>query len=445
VRQWGEIRKGYTHFAEGDVALAKITPCFENGKSTVFHNLTGGVGAGTTELHVMRPVLTDPQYILIYLKSGYFIDGGVPRMTGTAGQKRVPFDYFAYAPFPLPPLAEQQRIVAKVDEVIATCERLRTAQTDVERVRERFTNAQLAELTTPESTPVERDDRARATLRSLAALTARTYQVEQLRQAILRLAVRGRLVPQNAMDEPASELLQRIAVELDGVPRKGKTKLKGPPMKAEETPYELPAGWSWARFPELGVFGRGRSKHRPRGAPELFAGGTYPMVQTGDVARSRGVIRTFTSKYNEVGLAQSKMWPAGTMCITIAANIADTGILSFDACFPDSIVGFIPASPFQNARYFEYFVRTAKANLLEFAPATAQKNINLNILSAMLIPIPPLAEQGRIVTKLDQLMELCDQLESLAESVADQREKAVKAILAAIINSDDDDDPATIK
>jgi type I restriction enzyme S subunit len=105
VRAWAEIKKGFTHFAEGDVGLAKITPCFENGKSTVFTNLTGGIGAGTTELHIVRPILVVPDYILIFLKSRHFIETGIPKMTGTAGQKRVPRDYFSFSPFPLPPLA----------------------------------------------------------------------------------------------------------------------------------------------------------------------------------------------------------------------------------------------------------------------------------------------------------------------------------------------------
>jgi type I restriction enzyme S subunit len=116
VRPWGEIRNGFTHFAEGDVALAKITPCFENGKSAVFRGLTGGIGAGTTELHVVRPVVVLAEYVLIFLKSSHFIDSGIPRMTGTAGQKRVPTGYFADTPFPLPPLSEQHRIVARVTE-----------------------------------------------------------------------------------------------------------------------------------------------------------------------------------------------------------------------------------------------------------------------------------------------------------------------------------------
>ncbi len=123
---WGEIKKGYTHFAEGDVGVAKITPCFENGKSVVFQNLTGGIGSGTTELHVVRPVLVNARYIVLFLKSPLYIEPGILKMTGTAGQKRVPKEYFANSPFPLPPLDEQRRIVAKVDELMGLCDRLET-------------------------------------------------------------------------------------------------------------------------------------------------------------------------------------------------------------------------------------------------------------------------------------------------------------------------------
>ena len=147
VRPWREIKTGYTHFSEGDVGLAKITPCFENGKSTVFRGLTNGMGAGTTELHIVRPVLVSADYILIYLKSSLYIASGIPRMTGTAGQKRVPTEYFTQTPFPLPPLAEQHRIVAKVDEIMALCDQLEaqltTTQTDSRRLLEAILEAAL--------------------------------------------------------------------------------------------------------------------------------------------------------------------------------------------------------------------------------------------------------------------------------------------------------------
>jgi type I restriction enzyme, S subunit len=148
-RPWREIKKGYTHFAEGDVGLAKITPCFENGKSTVFRNLTGSIGAGTTELHIVRPLFVDADFIVLFLKSPYFVETGIPRMTGTAGQKRVPTEYFTGSPFPLPPLAEQNRIVAKVDALMALCDRLEAALTTADTTRQRLLEVLLHEALTP--------------------------------------------------------------------------------------------------------------------------------------------------------------------------------------------------------------------------------------------------------------------------------------------------------
>jgi type I restriction enzyme, S subunit len=318
---------------------------------------------------------------------------------------------------PLPPLAEQHRIVAKVDELMALCDRLEAARTEREAKRDRLAAVSLARLNTPDPETFPAD--ASFALNTLPALTTRPDQIKALRQTILNLAVRGKLVPQDAGDEPASELLRRIQMENAQLAKLRKTKRHDelPEVDLDQAPFELPCGWAWGRFPELGTFGRGKSKHRPRNDPALFTDGEHLMIQTGDVARSQGLIQTYTSKYNDFGLSQSFKWPEGTLCITIAANIADSGILSFAACFPDSVVGFIPAPIFQSARYFEYFVRTAKANLLEFAPATAQKNINLEILTQVLIPVPPLAEQNRIVAKVDGLIALCDALEaSLGEA-----------------------------
>ena len=212
-RPWGEIKKGYTHFAEGDVGLAKITPCFENGKSVVFRNLTGGIGGGTTELHVVRPVFADADYILLFLKTSLFIESGIPKMTGTAGQKRVPKEYFANSPFPLPPLAEQHRIVAKVDELMALCDRLEEARIVREDTRERLTKASHARLSPPDGDDATFRSHARFTVDAFPALTARADQIKQLRQTILNLAVLGKLVKQDPTDEPAARLLQRLTME----------------------------------------------------------------------------------------------------------------------------------------------------------------------------------------------------------------------------------------
>jgi type I restriction enzyme S subunit len=314
--------------------------------------------------------------------------------------------------------------------LMALCDRLEVARAEREATRDRLTAASLARLNAPD--PETFQDDARFALDALPALTTRPDQIKLLRQTILNLAVHGKLVPQDAKDEPASELLTRIAADKTRLVKEGKAKRQDPLPEPDldQAPFELPAGWAWGRFPELGTFGRGKSKHRPRNDPVLFDGGTHLMIQTGDVARSQGVIETYTSKYNDFGLSQSFKWPKGTLCITIAANIADSGILSFGACFPDSVVGFIPASMFENARYFEYFVRTAKANLLEYAPATAQKNINLEILTQVLIPLPPLAEQHCIVAKVDSLMALCDRLEASLTTTAATRRRLLDALLA---------------
>lgn len=331
---------------------------------------------------------------------------------------------------PLPPLAEQHRIVAKVDELMALCDRFEAAQAEREIRRDRLVAASLQRLNNGADADEFRE-RARFHLRHLPRITTRSEHIQQLRQTILNLAVRGLLVPQDPKDEPASNLIARIQTERAQTTREVRTGRvpQLPTIDEASAPFALPPGWSWARFPELGKFGRGKSKHRPRNDPSLFEGGTHLLVQTGDVARSNGVVETFTSKYNEVGLAQSAKWPKGTLCITIAANIADSGILNFDACFPDSVVGFVPAAIFPNARYFEYFIRTAKAELLEFAPATAQKNINLTILNEVLIPLPPLTEQHRIVAKVDELMALCDELEAQLKTTQIEGRRLLESVL----------------
>lgn len=126
-RIWREVKSGFTHFAEGDIIIAKITPCFQNKKSCIVRGLKNGFGAGTTELHVLRPIHILPEYILIYAKSPDFLDDGVKNMTGTAGQQRVPTEFVRSAIIPLPPLAEQHRIVAKVNELISLCDALKAA------------------------------------------------------------------------------------------------------------------------------------------------------------------------------------------------------------------------------------------------------------------------------------------------------------------------------
>ena len=151
--------------------------------------------------------------------------------------------------------------------------------------------------------------------------------------------------------------------------------------------YDLPE----ATLPDLGKFGRGVSKHRPRNDIKLL-GGKYPLIQTGDVANAGLYITSYSNTYSELGLKQSKMWDKGTLCITIAANIAKTAILEFDACFPDSVVGFT-ANERTNNIFIHYWFSFFQAILESQAPESAQKNINLKILSELKVIVPEKKKQ----------------------------------------------------
>ena len=161
--------------------------------------------------------------------------------------------------------------------------------------------------------------------------------------------------------------------------------------------YGLPA----ATLPELGEFGRGVSKHRPRNDPNLL-GGEYPLIQTGDVANAGLYITSYNSTYSEFGLKQSKMWGKGTLCITIAANIAKTAILEFDACFPDSVVGFT-ANENTNNIFIHYWFSFFQAILESQAPESAQKNINLKILSELKVIVPKKEKQDEFVEFINRV------------------------------------------
>ncbi len=166
--------------------------------------------------------------------------------------------------------------------------------------------------------------------------------------------------------------------------------------------------WVPKSLDELGYVGRGRSRHRPRDAAHLY-GGPNPFVQTGDVKHAGLYLTEYTQTYSEAGLAQSRMWPAGTLCITIAANIADTAILGFDACFPDSVIGFIPDDKKADARFIKYlFDALLQSRYKQFTQGAAQDNLSQAKLLSLKFPIPEITEQKQIadvISAYDDLIE----------------------------------------
>lgn len=179
--------------------------------------------------------------------------------------------------------------------------------------------------------------------------------------------------------------------------------------------------WSEKSLDELGFVSRGRSRHRPRDAAHLY-GGPYPFVQTGDVKHAGLYLTKYSRTYSEEGLAQSKLWAAGTLCITIAANIADTSILAIDACFPDSVIGFIPDPDKADARFIKYlFDAVLKLRYRQFTQGAAQDNLSQSKLLALKFLVPDdVKEQTRIadfIANYDELIENnCRRIQLLEES-----------------------------
>ncbi|WP_084156341.1 restriction endonuclease subunit S [Desulforegula conservatrix] len=188
----------------------------------------------------------------------------------------------------------------------------------------------------------------------------------------------------------------------------------------------MSSDWPCTKLSLLGTFDRGKSKHRPRDAAHLYDG-PYPFIQTGDITAAGGKITTYRQTYSEEGLAQSKLWPTNTLAITIAANIAETALLTFPACFPDSVVGFTAHPEKADVRFIEYLFRAMRENVKRRAYGSVQENINLMVLRDLEFPVPCLEFQKKIA---DFLSMLDDRIDLLRET-----NKTLEAIAQAIFKS----------
>lgn len=410
LRSWGEIKTGYTHFAEGDVAVAKITPCFENGKSTVLRGLSAGIGAGTTELHVMRPLLVSPDFILLFLKSPYFIGSGIPRMTGTAGQKRLPFDYFAHAPLPLPPLAEQHRIVAKVDELMALCDRLQAAQAEREARRDRLAAASLHRLNQPTDRAGHAAFRDHASfyLNLLPRLTVRPEQISALRQAILNLAVRGRLVPQNPNDV---------------------TPTTSPYLAPNPTaPFPVPASWVWARVGDVAQsrLGKMLDQAKNKGTPRRYLRNVNVRWRDFDLSDLAMM------PFEDTELAEFALRPGDVL-------ICEGGEPGRAAVWDGRQQDIYFQKAIHRARlpewispeFFVHVIRESanSGRLATYFTGVGIKHFTGKGLASFLTPVPPLAEQYRILAKVDELLTVCDRLESRITTNREISRRLLESIL----------------
>ena len=357
--------------------------------------------------------------------------------------KNVSRDVILGLPLPLPPIAEQKRILAKVDVLMALCDRLEAARAARETTRDRLSSASLARLNAPHPEPKVFAGHARFALDNLDALTTRPDQIKQLRQTILNLAVRGRLVEQDAGDEPASVLLkravnaQRIAAEQEGL--RSRPPIEG--VGREDLWFEIPDSWTLASFDDVFVIVSGVTKGQKIAQSEAIE---VPYLRVANVQRGHldlAVIKKIAVRASDKVRYRLR---SGDILMTEGG---DWDKLGRAAIWRDEIDGCIHQNHVFRVRpasvdILPNWVITYANSLLGrafFEDASKQTtnlaSINMTQLRACPLPLPPLAEQHRIVAKVDQLMALCDRLEASLTASATTRRRLLDALLAVALGS----------
>ena len=386
-KEWGEIKSGYTAFADNDIAFAKITPCFQNRKSAIFEGLPNGIGAGTTELKILRTYgeTINRWFVLYFLESPYFIDEAT--FKGTANQQRIIVGYLENKLFPLPPLAEQERIVDKIGLVMPIIDKYSKSQELLDKM-----NVELNEC---------------------------------LKKSVLQEAIQGKLVPQIAEEGSAQELLERIKEEKRKLVKEGKLRksalndsaiFRGDDNKyyeqigencndiTDEIPFDLPYNWCWCRFSNIVSMTIGKTP--ARGEQTYWINGKYNWVSISDMVDG-GSISTTKEKVSDLAVKEVFSAPIsekGSLLMSFKLSIGKTSILDIDAYHNEAIITIRPVIDKEYVmRNYLFKVLPLIANLGESKDAIKGKTLNSKSLSNLLIPLPPLQEQQRIIEQMNRL------------------------------------------
>ena len=375
IKIWKEIKNGFTHFRENDILMSKITPCFQNLKSCIATNLVSGYGAGTTELHVLRPIKIHNLYILYFLKTPNFIKNGIINMTGTAGQQRIPVSYISTYLFPLPPLKEQERIVKKVDDLMALCDKLEQEEEKLLALDKNF--------------------------------------MENLPKSILQYAVEGKLVLQDIYDEPASLLYDKIIKEKENLIKQGKIKKEKPlpPITDDDIPYEIPENWKWVRLGEVCDLYTGNSinaEKKKKKYANLSQG--YDYIATKDVNFNSIIDYNNGIKipFNEINFKIAKKNTI-LLCIEGGSAGRKIGFLNQDVCFGNKLCN-INGLLLHNQYLFYLAQSPIFLSIFNANKAGIIGGVSVNLIKNIIFPLPPLKEQERIVKKVDELLTYCNKL-----------------------------------
>jgi type I restriction enzyme S subunit len=416
-------------FQQNDVLYGKLRPYLN--KSVV----ADYSGFSTTEIVALRCYGESiPHYTCLALRRPDFVDY-VTRLGQGTKMPRLRTEDAVSAPFPLPPIAEQHRIAAKVDELMALCDKVEAAQAKREKRRDRLVASTLHGLSNgntspaPDSRPAFKDS-ACFYLNHLPHLTTRPEHIHQLRQTILNLAVRGKLVPQDPDEEPASELLKRIDAEKSQLVKEGKIKQipVPPPVSEGETPFEIPQTWRWVRVTEVAHCRLGKmiDKAKNKGTPRLYLRNLnvrwfdFDLSDLLEMRFEETELDEFSLKKGDVLICEGGE----------PGRAAVWGGRDVDVYFQKAV---------HRVRFFGlivpiYFVRSLyqdaiSGRLTQFFTGVGIKHFTGKGLSRYAFPLPPLAEQHRITEKVDEMMTLCDKLEDRLTANAAARNQLLEASL----------------
>ena len=374
-KKWGEIKSGYTAFADNDIAFAKITPCFQNRKSAIFEGLPNGIGAGTTELKILRTYgeTINRWFVLYFLESPYFIDEAT--FKGTANQQRIIVGYLENKLFPLPPLAEQERIVGKIGLVMPIIDKYSKSQELLDKM-----NVELNEC---------------------------------LKKSVLQEAIQGKLVPQIAEEGTAQELIEQIKAEKQKLVKEGRLKksalttstiFRGDDNKYwekstecmecidDKIPFEIPSTWCWVRHNQLF---------------EISGGSQPPKSQFVDSPKSGYIrlyqIRDYGSNPMPVYIPQekaNKITKEGDIILARYGGSLGKVFWAKNGAYNVAMAKVIPLfdSEFVNKQYlFLFYQSSIYQYLVKDHSRSAQAGFNKDDLKDLFFPLPPLEEQSRIV------------------------------------------------
>jgi type I restriction enzyme S subunit len=410
---------------DGTAAIVPLVSSAGHGKASLqrLHYQEGKFALGSilAAIFPFSPELLSARFLFEYL-TAFKEELLVTQMIGTANVS-LSVGKLATVPVPLvSPLVQQ-----KVDELMALCDRLEAARAEREATRDRLAASSLARLNAPD--PESFQDNAHFVLNALPALTTRPDQIKQLRQTTLNLAVRGKLVQQSLKDEPAAQLLKRISAQKARLVKSGDVRrLEVDPIDGDEKPFKVPENWTWTRLGSIGDWGSGSTP--PRGNTDFYGGG-ISWLKSGELNDNRqlaGSEETVTKLALERGSFRLNR-PGDVLIAMYGATIGKVAILKEKAVTNQAVCGCTPFEGVFNQFLF-LFLLSQRQQFHSASEGGAQPNISKVKIVWTPFPLPPLAEQHRIVSKVDELMVLFDQLEaSLTDSSAIRR-RLLDALLA---------------